>query len=86
MRKAYTKESLLLKISWLAKRFEVSPINKGSIQDALASCPSDFEDAVQYFSAQQAGADLIITRDTHGFQEFDLPVMTQVEFSARCAQ
>ena len=53
MRKAYTKDSLLLKISWLTKRFEVSPINRESIQDAIASRPSDFEDAVQYFSRQE---------------------------------
>lgn len=84
MRKAYTKDSLLLKISWLTKRFEVSPINRESIQDAIASRPSDFEDAVQYFSALQAGADLIITRDANGFKEFDLPVMTPAEFLARC--
>lgn len=86
MRKAYTKDSLLLKISWLTNRFEVSPINRESIKKAIASYPSDFEDAVQYFSAQQAEADLLITRDTDGFQQFDLPVMTPTEFLARCAE
>ena len=63
MRKAYPKDSLLLKISWLTEKFEVCPINKESIQRAANSRPSDFEDAVQYFSALQANADLIITRD-----------------------
>ena len=86
MRKAYTKDSLLLKISWLTKRFEVSPINRESIQDAIVSRPSDFEDAVQYFSALQAGADLIITRDATGFKEFGLPVMSPAEFLARCEE
>ena len=31
-------------------------------------------------------ADLIISRDTKGFAEFDLPVMTPAEFIARCAE
>ena len=86
MRKAYPKDSLLLKISWLTEKFEVCPINKESIQRAANSRPSDFEDAVQYFSALQANADLIITRDAKGFIDFDLPVMTPEEFLARCAE
>lgn len=86
MRKAYPKDSLLLKISWLTEKFEVCPINKESIQRAANSRPSDFEDAVQYFSALQANADLIITRDAKGFIDFDLPVMTSEEFLARCAE
>ena len=86
MRKAYPKDSLLLKISWLTEKFEVCPINKESIQRAANSRPSDFEDAVQYFSALQANADLIITRDAKGFIDFDLPVMPPEEFLARCAE
>ena len=86
MRKAYPKNSLLLKISWLTEKFEVCSINKESIQRAANSRPSDFEDAVQYFSALQANADLIITRDAKGFINFDLPVMTPEEFLARCAE
>ena len=86
MRKAYTKQSLLLKISWMTNRFEVAPINREGIQEAISSHPSDFEDAVQYFSALQAGADLIITRDADGFKAFDLPVMTPAEFLARCKE
>lgn len=46
----------------------------------------DFEDTVQYFSALQAEADLIVTRDTKGFEEASLPVMTPAEFLARCAE
>ena len=37
-------------------------------------------------TALQANADLIITRDTKGFADFDLPVMTPAEFLARCAE
>ena len=86
MRKAYTRESLLLKANWLTKQFKVSPIDKQIIEKVIAAQPTDFEDAVQYHSALQAKADLIISRDTKGFTEFDLPVMTPAEFIARCAE
>lgn len=86
MRKAYPKNSLLLKITWLAEKIEVCPINKEAIQRAADSRPFDFEDAVQYFSALQANADLIITRDTKGFADVDLPVMTPAQFLSRCAE
>ena len=64
----------------------VSPIDRQVISFASASRTRDFEDAVQYFSALQANADLIITRDAKGFADFDLPVMTPAEFLARCAE
>ena len=86
MRKVKTREQVTEKIKQLMALCTVSPINKQVINNAIASRPSDFEDAVQYFSALQANADLIITRDTKGFADFDLPVMTPAEFLARCAE
>ena len=86
MRKVKSREQVAEKIKQLMALCIVSPINRQSIIDALASHPSDFEDAVQYFSAQQAGADLIITRDADGFRQFDLLVMTPAEFLARCTE
>ena len=80
MRKVKAREQVTEKIKQLMALCIVSPINKQVINDAIASRPSDFEDAVQYFSALQAGADLIITRDANGF----MPVMTPAEFLARC--
>ena len=84
MRKAYTKESLLFKIAWLIEAFEVSAIERKMIQHAITSRATDFEDAVQYCSALQAGADLIITRDPKGFKDFDLLVMSPSQFIDRC--
>ncbi len=86
MRKAYSANSLLLKIIWLTEKFEVCSVDKESIRKAAGSCPSDFEDAMQYFSALQANADLVITRDIKGFAGSVLPVMTPTEFLARCAE
>ena len=86
MRKAYTKDSLMAKMEWLATAFEISPINRQTIHDALTSRAADFEDAVQCFSAVQSRSDLILTRDKSGFNSLVLPVMTPAEFLARCAE
>ena len=80
MRKAYTKDSLMAKMEWLATAFEISPINRQTIHDALTSRAADFEDAVQ------SRSDLILTRDKSGFNGLVLPVMTPAEFLARCAE
>ena len=84
--KAYTKDSLMAKMEWLATAFEISPINRQTIHNALTSRAADFEDAVQCFSAVQSGSDLILTRDKSGFNSLVLPVMTPAEFLARCAE
>ena len=60
-----------------------------AIRKGAAACQApglDFEDAVQYFSALQAGADLIITRDPKGFKDFDLPAMSPSQFIDRCTE
>ncbi|MDF1572278.1 MAG: PIN domain-containing protein [Bacteroidales bacterium] len=41
---------------------------------------SDFEDALQYFSALENGQDLIITRNLKDFKHSKLPVMTAQQF------
>ena len=86
MRKVKSREQVAEKIKQLMALCIVSPINRQAVIDALASHPSDFEDAVQYFSAQQARADLIITRDADAFKEYSLPVMTPAEFLTRSAE
>lgn len=42
----------------------------------------DFEDAVQYFSARAAGADVLVTRNTDHFPDGDVPAMTPTAFLA----
>jgi predicted nucleic acid-binding protein len=52
------------------------------LDQALAANFPDFEDAIQFFSARQAGADCILTRDTGHFREASLPVLTPDQFLA----
>ncbi len=41
---------------------------------------TDFEDALQYYSALENGVDVIITRNLKDFRKAQLPVMTAAQF------
>ena len=84
LRKSFSNETMLEKIDDLCQLLGVSSINKSVILDAIACKLTDFEDAVQYYSAQLYQPDVIITRDKTGFASFVLPVMTPAEFVAEC--
>ena len=49
-------------------------------QQALLSQFTDFEDALQYFSALTENTDIIITRNGNDFALSKLPVMTAAEY------
>ena len=50
------------------------------IDKAIASSISDFEDAIQYYSAQYGKADFIITRNVRRFPKTPIPVLTPTEY------
>ncbi|NOX86198.1 MAG: PIN domain-containing protein [Chlorobi bacterium] len=41
---------------------------------------TDFEDALQYYSALQYGMEIIITRNSKDFKKSELPVMTALQY------
>lgn len=86
MRKIKAPSLVNEKIAKIAELCAISSIDRQVIMEALASQAADFEDAIQYFSAMQAEADLIITRDPKGFSPFTLPVMSPSEFLKHCAE
>ena len=59
---------------------EVSEISGTTIDKALNSDFSDFEDALQYYYATDSTCDIIITRNGKDFKKSVLPVMTADEF------
>ena len=61
---------------------EVAVLDEEIIEKGLNSNFSDFEDAVQYFSALKANCKIIVTRNTKDFKESRLPIMTPEEFLA----
>ena len=54
-------------IKGLRELFVIIPVGESSVDQALAIEPRDFEDALQYYSAEQAEADCIVTRNTKDF-------------------
>ena len=60
----------------------VATTNERTVDDSLASQFKDFEDALQYYTALKAKADVIITRNGKDFSASKLPVMTAKDFLA----
>ena len=62
---------------------EVAKLDDKIIELALASDFSDFEDAIQYYTAVENGADVIITRNLRDFKTSKLPVLTAKEYKIK---
>ena len=58
----------------------IATADEDIVDDSLASQFKDFEDAMQYYTALKAGADVIITRNGKDFSAAKLPVMTAAEY------
>lgn len=50
------------------------------VDDALASSFTDYEDALQYYSALSKDIDMIVTRNIKDFQNAKVPVLTPDEY------
>lgn len=58
----------------------IVPFNEKILDLALNSSFSDFEDAIQYYSALQMEASVLITRNLKDYSKAEIPVMTASEF------
>lgn len=58
----------------------VATANERIVDDSLASQFNDFEDAMQYYTALKAKANIIITRNSKDFTNSTIPVMNAGEF------
>ncbi len=63
----------------LMELFELAPINRPVIEEALRSRISDFEDAVVEQAARLAGVDIIVTRNTKDFRKSDVKTLDPEE-------
>lgn len=59
---------------------EICTLGERTIEKALNSSFKDFEDALQYFGATEAGCNVIVTRNGKDFKQSLLPVMTAEEY------
>ena len=55
-------------------------VNQETIDFALNSNFTDFEDAVQYYAAISANTDAIITRNIKDYKQSTIPVLTAEQF------
>lgn len=62
---------------------EVLPLDDKIINLALTSDLKDFEDAIQFYTATENHADMIITRNKKDFKKQTLPVFTAKEYLNR---
>jgi hypothetical protein len=60
----------ILSLLWIA------PVDRGTLEMALASMMLDFEDAVQLSCASQQQLDAIVTRNSQDFQASLLPILS----------
>ena len=66
----------------LLELFEIAPVNRPVIEEALGSRIKDFEDAVIEQAAHLVGAQAIISRDTKGFKNSIVKVLDPAELLA----
>ncbi len=65
----------------LASIVHITPVNGGTVNDALRSSFKDFEDALQHFSALTVSNDVIIvTRNPTDFSSSTAKIMTSDDF------
>ena len=67
-------------IALLCKMCTPTTVNKSVVKSALVSGFTDFEDALQYCSAQTVDADCIVTRNKKDFSASEIPVYELDEF------
>lgn len=80
LRKHYEHGMLMDMLSSLEQLVEVLPTDEAVIALALRSEFTDFEDAVQYYTALAGNVSVIITRNPRDFRKSMLPIYTPSEF------
>lgn len=78
--KHFDKPTALKKLELFRSRIRIASVTGEIIDLALFSGFSDFEDAIQYYSAQSIPCDYIITRNVKDYKSSSLPVFMPSEF------
>ncbi|MBI5485534.1 MAG: PIN domain-containing protein [Deltaproteobacteria bacterium] len=83
LRKQYSAETIKTNLKILRQLISIIPADESSVDKALTSPFTDFEDALQYHAALDNGMSAIITRNLSDFRFATIPVMTAGEFLAQ---
>ena len=79
LRKQYAHEHLLTLLSDITGLFSIATVDGKIIQEALSSNFTDFEDAIQCYTAVADNADVVVTRNVKDFFHSPLLVKTPTE-------
>lgn len=66
----------------LLELFDIAPVNRAVLEEALKSKITDFEDAVLDQAGRLAGADVVVTRNQRDFRHASLKVLGPDELLA----
>ncbi len=81
LRKVHGAKKTVDKLSAMRELVSVSPIDERVVDSAFESGWTDFEDALQYYSALKAGCRFIISRNVSDYRKSDeLQVLSPSEF------
>ncbi len=75
-----SNEAVVHKFAEFVTMCNVTPVDSLTVDEAIASRFSDFEDAMQYYSAIRAGANAIITRNSSDFTASQIEVYEPQQF------
>lgn len=79
-RKKFEGDSLYGCLTHLRELVTVSTVDEMVVDSAISLHAKDFEDAMQYFSAQSVNADCIVTRNVNDFSFSSIQILTPHEF------
>lgn len=80
LRKYATPGTMRIKLRDLRNLLIPVELSVSLLDKAIASSITDFEDAVQFYTAAYSEADYIITRDIKHFQQKEVSVLTPTAF------
>ncbi len=79
-RKQLKGDALYDCFSEIRELLSVTPVTQTEIDQAILLRASDFEDAIQYYSAMTIGADCIVTRNKQDFSFSNIKLLSPAEF------
>jgi predicted nucleic acid-binding protein len=82
LRKRISRQSTVDSLKYLKSLLQIVSIDKRIIELALNSIFNDFEDAIQYYCAEQNGIHYFITRNKIDYKRAEISILTAQEFLA----
>jgi predicted nucleic acid-binding protein len=80
LRKRISKKTTIESLRYLKSLIQILPLDNRAIELALDSEFNDFEDAIQYFCAEQNSINYIITRNKIDYKKAKINILTAKEF------